>query len=377
MGPESSKPTILIVEDEAGPRDALKIILRPFYNLHAVENAHSALRVLHEQHVDLVTLDLKLPDRQGMDLLQEIRVERNDVEVIIITGYGSLKSAMDGIRFGAAAYLLKPFNVSELIKLINQTMEKKQRLDCLREFLKGTTSLWGSEQESAAAWKRLREQYGALANSKHSGDSQNGDYSDLAPLLSDLMEAKDRELFNHSSRISFYSTLISKHLNLSTAEKKALALGSFLHDIGTTALETRLLYKAGHLTAQDLQAYKRHPEIGARMVLPLQLPAEVGQIISYHHESYDGSGYPFGLQGEGIPLLARIVCIAQAFDTLTTDRSGTKPLSIEDASNQLRKEAGTTFDPRLVELFVRVVSECKGTLPAVATPFRQTTLPES
>lgn len=377
MGPESSKPTILIVEDEAGPRDALKIILRPFYNLHAADNAHAALRILNEHHVDLVTLDLKLPDRQGIDLLQEIRVERNDVEVIIITGYGSLKSAMDGIRFGAAAYLLKPFNVSELIKLINQTVEKKQRLDCLREFLKSSEGLWGSEQESAAAWKRLRDQYRALAGSKQGDPSHSGDYSDLAPLLSDLLEAKDRELFNHSSRVSFYATLVSKHLSLSTTEKKALALGAFLHDVGTAALESRLLPKAGTLSGQDLQAYKRHPEIGARMVLPLQLPAEAGQIISYHHECYNGSGYPFGLQGEGIPLLARIVCIAQAFDTLTTDRWGTKPLSIEEACHQVRQEAGTTFDPRLAELFVRVVTECKGSLPALATPFRQTPLPES
>lgn len=366
------------MEDESGPRDALKIILRPFYNLHAAENAHAALRVLQEHHVDLVTLDLKLPDRQGLDLLQEIRVERNDVEVIIITGYGTLQSATDCIQLGAAAYLLKPFNVSDLIKLIGQTVEKKQRLDCLREFLKRSDRLLGSELELAASWKRLREQYWALPSFKQGSEPRTEDYSDLTPLLWDLMEAKDRELFNHSSRVSFYATLVGKSLHLTTAEKKALALGAFLHDIGATTLEPRFLRQAGRLTGQDLEVYKHHPEIGARLVLPLQLPAEVGQIISYHHECYDGSGYPFGLQAEGIPLLARVVCIAQAFDTLTTGRSGAKPASIEEASNQLRREAGTTFDPKLVELFLRVVSENKGLLPASFTmPFsRQTTLPD-
>src|SRR5512134_212428 len=126
------KPTVLVVDDEAGPRDALKVILRPFFNIRSAENAKSALEVLNEQPIDLITLDQKLPDRQGMDLLQDIKHDFADTEVIIITGYGSLKSAMEGIRHGAAGYLLKPFNVTELITLINQTLEKKQRLDYLR-----------------------------------------------------------------------------------------------------------------------------------------------------------------------------------------------------------------------------------------------------
>ncbi len=136
MQAEAPKHSILIVEDEAGPRDALAIILRPFFTLYTADNAHAAMRILKKERIDLVTLDLKLPDRQGMDLLQEVKLEREDVEVIIITGYGSLKSAMDGIRYGAAVYLLKPFNVAELIALIQQTLEKKDRLDHLRHFLK-------------------------------------------------------------------------------------------------------------------------------------------------------------------------------------------------------------------------------------------------
>src|SRR5581483_4157152 len=131
---ETAKPTILIVDDEAGPRNALQVVLRPFFHLHAVDNAQAALRLLKEgrHHIDLVTLDLKLPDRSGVELLQEIKIEYTDLEVIIITGYGSLKSAMDGLRYGASGYLLKPFNVTELITLIKKTLAKKQRLDRVR-----------------------------------------------------------------------------------------------------------------------------------------------------------------------------------------------------------------------------------------------------
>jgi DNA-binding NtrC family response regulator len=111
MDADKTKPTVLVVDDEAGPRDALKVILRPFFNIRSADNAQAALEILNEQPVDLITLDQKLPDRQGIDLLQDIKHDHADIEVIIITGYGSLKSAMEGIRHGAAGYLLKPFNV--------------------------------------------------------------------------------------------------------------------------------------------------------------------------------------------------------------------------------------------------------------------------
>src|SRR5512146_1137547 len=139
------KPTVLVIDDEAGPRDALKVILRPFFNIQSAESDRAAIDVLNSQQIDLITLDQKLPDRQGMDLLQEIKQDHADIEVIIITGYGSLKSAMEGIRHGAAGYLLKPFNVTALITLVNQTLEKNQRLDYRRDFIQSSTGLWASE----------------------------------------------------------------------------------------------------------------------------------------------------------------------------------------------------------------------------------------
>lgn len=375
MATEFPKYSILIVEDEAGPRDALKIILRPFFTLYTADNAHAAKRILKEERIDLVTLDLKLPDQQGMDLLQEIKLERDDVEVIIITGYGSLKSAMDGIRYGAAVYLLKPFNVAELIALIKQTLEKKERLDYVRNFLKTSGSKWGTESEAAATttWKHLYSQYSSLVQTKWGPDPRFGDYSEFAPLFSDLMQAKDRELFHHAGRVSEYSALLGKHLDLTLAERKALAFGAFLHDIGKIGIDDRPLAKTGKLDERDQEALKRHPEIGARIILPLQLPAEVSQIISYHHEWYDGSGYPHGLQGKGIPLLARIVCIAQEFDHLITDHPARQALSIEDAVEQIRRHAGTRFDPTLAKLFARLAIESNVSLPSS----RSTAAPES
>ncbi len=376
MEAQGNKPTVLIVEDERGPRDALKVILRPFFNVHVAENAKSALQMLREHSIDLVTLDQKLPDVQGLDLLQDIRVQHENVEVIIITGYGSLKSAMEGIRYGAAGYLLKPFNVTELINLINQTLEKKQRLDSLRELLKDSVAHWDSEQETEQTWKHLTEEYFVLSKPKPDPETLFGKYSELLPLLSDLLEAKDRHLFNHASRVSFYSTLFANHLNLASAEQKSLSLGAFLHDIGNITYDHHIIAHPDQLSHEECESLKRHPEIGARMILPLGFPAEVGQIISYHHERHDGTGYPYGLQGEGIPRLARVVAIAQSFDHLTIERPGRQALSVDDAIKHIARQAGTAFDPALVEVFTKVMSQCKASLPALTPSSHPTTMPD-
>ncbi len=373
-----TKPTVLVVDDEAGPRDALKVILRPFFNVRSAENAKAALEVLNEQPIDLITLDQKLPDRQGMDLLQDIKHDHADIEVIIVTGYGSLKSAMEGIRHGAAGYLLKPFNVIELVTLITQTLEKKQRLDFIRNFLRTSSELWGSDQESARAWQTLKAGYVAIGTNAQGSAAVHQEDQDLLPLLSDLLEAKDRQLLNHSSRVSFYSTLLANRLNLTIVEQKSLAMGAFLHDIGKISLTSyRFCDEEDLSSGEAASSSKEHPDRGAHMILPLGLPAEVGQIVSYHHERWDGQGYPHGLKGDGIPLLARIVCIAQAFDHLTAETPGRSPLSIDDAMHQISLQSHTHFDPMLIDLFTRVVNECKASLPAMAIAASPTIVSEA
>ena len=358
-----TKPTVLVVDDEAGPRDALKVILRPFFNIRSADNAQAALDVLSHESIDLITLDQKLPDRQGIDLLQDIKHDHADIEVIIITGYGSLKSAMEGLRHGAAGYLLKPFNVTELISLISQTLEKKQRLDLIRNVLKTSTDLWGDEQAGRRAWESLKTKYFAIGT--HEQDP-SGTQPDLLPLLSDLLEAKDRQLLNHCSRVSFYATLLANRLSLTIAEQKSLAIGAFLHDIGKVSLANYHFTDEPILPSGESAYSKEHCETGARMILPLGYPAEVGQIVSYHHERWDGSGYPHGLQGEGIPLLARIVSIAQMFDHLTAEVPGRSPLPVDQAIQQIALQANTYFDPMLADQFARVATECKASLPAMA-----------
>lgn len=367
MSSPTTKPTVLVIDDEAGPRDALKVILRPFFNVQSAENASAALDILRRHPIDLITLDQKLPDRHGMDLLQEIKHDHVDTEVIIVTGYGSLKSAMDGIRYGAAGYLLKPFNVTELITLVNQTLEKKRRLDFIRTFFQSSSALWGSDQESAQAWQTLQSGYAALVAGTQGANPISGKDFEWLPLLSDVLEATDRQLLNHASRVSFYATLIGNRLNLASEEQKSLTMGAFLHDIGKAGIALHHFPASPHQASSDpTDVSYEHPDKGAQLVRHAGLSAEISQIILCHHERWDGQGYPHGLRGEGIPFLARIVALAQTFDHLTAEPMTSSPLSIDEAISRISSQAHTYFDPTLTNLFSQVINECRHSLPPMA-----------
>jgi cyclic di-GMP phosphodiesterase len=345
------KPTVLIVDDEAAPRAAVRQILGQDFHILTAENAHGALAILSNHGVDLVTLDMKLPDRSGSDLLHEIKYAHAETEVIMVTAYGSLQSAMDCIRDGAAGFLLKPFNASELLAISLQTAQKKQRLDQLRPLLTNSTALWGSEPACTKSWEALIDDYRAMNRTGLLSMSQSDATSPLVPLISDLLEAKDRHLLNHGSRVSFYATLVANRLSLPIAEQQSLALGALVHDLDLISVPGSAVLK------MESNPQIHCPDLGARMGRAMGLPPDAVQIIALHHERWDGTGYPFGLREDRIPLLARIVAIAQVFDDLTAEKPERTSLPINEALQQIEQQAGTVFDPTVTELFCRTMRD--------------------
>jgi putative two-component system response regulator len=345
------KPTVLIVDDEAAPRAALTQILRQDFHILTAENAHAALAILNDRGVDLVTLDLKLPDCSGSDLLNDIKHAHTEVEVIMVTAYGSLQSAMDCIRNGAAGFLLKPFNASELLAISLQTAQKKLRLDRLRPIVTNSTALWGPEPACTESWRALIDDYSAMNPTGSLSVPRNEETSPLVPLISDLLEVTDRHLLNHGNRVSFYSTLVANRLSLPIAEQQSLALGALVHDLDLISVQ-----KSRVLNMESNQQI-HCPDLGARMGRAMGLTPDAVQIIALHHERWDGTGYPFGLREERIPLLARIVCIAQVFDELTAEKPERTTLPVNEALQEIEKQAGTAFDPILTQLFCRTMRE--------------------
>jgi putative nucleotidyltransferase with HDIG domain len=154
-----------------------------------------------------------------------------------------------------------------------------------------------------------------------------------------------------------YSSALAEKLSLSEEEKDTLRYGAYLHDLGKIEVESAILNKAGSLTEEEWEVMKKHTVLGSEIVRPLLFFQDISPIIRSHHENYDGTGYPDGLKGEEIPLLARIVRLADSFDAMTTDRPYRKALTFSQACQELRKNAGKHYDPYLVDLFLEAVSE--------------------
>ncbi|MCP9455133.1 MAG: response regulator [Nitrospira sp.] len=360
--------TVLIVDDEIGPREALKLLLHQNFHICVAENAATALHILETQPIDLVTLDQRLPDTSGLDLLRDIKQRYPDVEVIIITGYGCLKSAMESLHHGAAGYLLKPFNTNELTALITQTAEKKQRLDFIRSTLRSSPDLW-TPNSTTRAWHIFRETYCSFLT-KAQPHAVTSPEMPWPLLLSDVLEAFDRQLWNHSCRVSLYAGLMGKQLRLDPLLYEQLTVGAFLHDIGK--ISPACLQGVDQHVHHDCftTVETQHPLLGAELLHALELPAEVIDIVSHHHERWDGTGCPHGQQGEAIPLGARIVSIAEAFDEWTVDTTEQESLPFEEAARRLSKASCSLFDPTLVELFVPLLVISRASLPPLATsPF--------
>jgi DNA-binding NtrC family response regulator len=151
----ASKGTILIVDDEVGPRESLRMILKPIYEVHTAADGHEALQCIHDKEVDLVTLDLKMPGLSGIDVLREIKKSRPDVEVVVITGYGTLNNAQEAIRFGAGDFISKPFNVADIIAIVSKSFERRTynlKIRNLIQQIKGLRSSLGENKENFSEW---------------------------------------------------------------------------------------------------------------------------------------------------------------------------------------------------------------------------------
>ncbi|MEW6183449.1 MAG: diguanylate cyclase [Bacillota bacterium] len=172
-----------------------------------------------------------------------------------------------------------------------------------------------------------------------------------------LINTKDKYTFGHSERVMSYSLALAEKLKLSEEEKDFLRYGAYLHDIGKIEIETSILNKEGSLDKDEWTIMKNHAVYGTGIIQPLAAFKEIVPVVRFHHENYDGSGYPDGLRGEEIPLLARILRIADSFDAMTTDRPYRKALSFSEACREIERCAGRFYDPSLVPVFLEAVED--------------------
>jgi len=357
-----NQPSILIVDDEIGPRESLRMILKPTYQVYTAENGKKAIEIIEQKPIDLVTLDLKMPGMPGTEVLKAIKKHNSDIEVIIITGYGTLKTAVDGIRWGVFDYITKPFNVAEIISVIRKAVERRKLNLRFSNFLNNVQELGvngdfdlvkNTLRENQPLIEKLREVF--KETPKEQGKKESIDFLEFIKVLSCTLESKDPYTHGHSGRVSYYSNLIAEKLPFSEGEKNELQIATFLHDIGKVGVSNQYIFKETALTDEEWAIVRQHPEKGVDLVEPLSVSPFIISVIKHHHERIDGKGYPDGLKGDEIPLAARVVGLADAYDAMTTDRPYRLALSRDAVLKELRVNAGTQFDPKLVEIFLGIL----------------------
>jgi putative two-component system response regulator len=362
----TEKATVLIVDDERGPRESLRMILTPNHRVVQARSGAEALEILATESVDLVTLDLNMPGMKGQDLMHTIRSEYPEVEIIIITGCGSLESAADGIRSGICDYLQKPFDVVQVSASVSRALSRHRARTRLSSFLTELGGVVGRDRDAHAILddvhrsQKLKGRLGGLLEDRARVES---DAELLDPprtvefleVLAETIETKDRFMRGHARRVAFYCNLIADRLCLSAEEQTRVRLAGFLHDIGKVGVPTDLLLRNGALSKEEREIVEKHSEIGSRLLKPLDIPASVASAIQHHHEWWDGRGYPDGLSGEEIPLAARIIAIADAFDTMNCEPPYRASLDRGAIEAEFKRFAGVQFDPDLVKEFLGIL----------------------
>ena len=330
---------ILIVDDDAQVRDVLhQIFLSADYGCLLATNGQEGLEVFRASRPPLTVTDLKMPVMDGIALLDGIRREDADAAVIVLTGAPDVKTAIDSLKLGAYDFIMKPVNVDELLFAAERALERRQLLIERREY----HALLERRVEEAthslqSAYRQLQETYRTTLEA-----------------LGSALDSRDVGTEAHSRRVHGYALATAREYGVPEADIADLEHGVLLHDIGKIGIPDAILLKSGPLTPEEWQTMRRHPEIGKRLIETIPFLRGAVPVVYSHHERWDGTGYPRRLKGKDIPLGARIFSVVDAFDAMTFDRPYSKAIPFEAAYTEIKRCAGSHFDPAVVEAFLRV-----------------------
>ena len=317
--PDDHRPRLLLVDDEPTNLQLLRQVLQADYRLLFATDGARALQLAKEQRPDLILLDIMMPGMDGYAVCQALKRQplTAHIPVIFVTALTDTQDETRGFDVGAVDYITKP--VSPPV---------------VRARVRTQLSLVHTDELRAS---RLQ----------------------IVQCLGRAAEYKDNETGRHVIRMSLYAQQLALAAGCSAAWAEDLLHAAPMHDIGKIGIPDAVLLKPGPLDAPEWEVMRTHPHIGAEIIGShaahvLQLARSIALA---HHEKWDGSGYPYGLAGETIPLEARICAIVDVFDALTSTRPYKKPWSTEDAVVHIQSQAGKHFEPRLVELFVALLPQ--------------------
>ncbi|HEX4680415.1 MAG TPA: response regulator [Gaiellaceae bacterium] len=309
---------ILVIDDEDVIRMLVVEILESAgYDVTSAESAERALALLEKAEFDLVVSDVVMPGLSGLELLEAVRARHASLPVVLVTGAGTYDTLSQALTRGAAGLVTKPFAHSDLQSAVADALERAARSrDELRERLLAPT---------------------------------------LASALANAIEARDEYLHGHCERLSALAVRVAELLDLPPEDVETVRLGAILHDVGKIGIPDRVLLKPSALDDEERRIVETHPEIGDKLLEPLDLLAGARPIVRHHHERWDGTGYPDRLRADEIPLGARIVAVADSVEVMSSRQLYRQPRTPEQVVEELREWRGKQWDPQIVDLVLGLI----------------------
>ncbi len=328
-------PSVTVVDDEPYIQDILSRAARSWhYRCQTADSAEHALLLLEKQLTPVVVTDLRMPGLGGVWLVRQIRQRWPEVGIVVLTAAQDAETARQCLEAGAQHFFLKPIKLEEFHHVLETASRSYQ------------------EQHEN---KRHR---GELERAVHRQTQRvRKTFLSAIESLVRTIEERDRYTAGHSIRVRRYALALARVTGLAPRLCKQLSLAAKLHDIGKVAVPETILQKPGALTPEEEAIIRLHPETGERILTPIIRNRAVLSAIRSHHERLDGKGYPDGLQGDAVPLLARMIAIPDVFDALTSSRAYRQALPPSQALEILRQGAGTHFDSELVYAFVQLAPQ--------------------
>ena len=325
----------MVVDDDAQVRRTLARVLQAI-GMNAVEagGGREGLELLEASGpIPLVVSDVYMPEMDGLTFLREVLRRYPDTAVIMLTGVADVNTAVESLQQGAYDYLAKPVLIEEVRARVDNALEKR-RLILENRFLQRNYQ------------ERLESQLREL-------DAKNKEqFVGQVQMAVRMLEKKDVYTRGHSQRVSRYAVKTALLLGYTGHLLDQIRLGGDLHDIGKIGTRDAVLNKPGPLTNDEFEEIKKHVTEGEEILEPLRREHPVVlDIVRSHHERMDGSGFPDGLKGDAIPVMARLVCVVDAFDAMTTNRAYRPSRQPRDAMDELSRCSGLQFDPAVVDAF--------------------------
>jgi cyclic di-GMP phosphodiesterase len=332
---------VLVVDDEPDIRDLLCDLLSFDYHCSAVSSAEEALAALAVEKIDLVISDITMGGMSGLEMIPQVLVLSPQTVVVMISGMQTIESAIEALRVGAFDYIMKPFDLRQVESAVKRALEHYELREAKRRYENHLEEL--VEQRTVELDRALV--------------SLEDAYRSTLKALTAALETRDAETHGHSERVLTFSLRLGRELGLDKAEMTALEFGALLHDIGKIGVPDAILRKPAKLDEAEWAKMREHPLHGQAILREIEFLEGAARVVAQHHERWDGTGYPLGLQGCEIDLNARIFAVADAFDAMISDRVYRRGRPYEAAAAELDAWAGRQFDPQIVEAFHRVPRE--------------------